>query len=408
MVKIFKTIMALLVATAFTVPVLAQEEAPAEPAVAKLTYGENKWIDVHYLLQVQGNFAETWNDNKDDSHSYWSKGVMVRRSRIILKGQVAENVTFFMETDDFKIGANGNTENKANNVFTQDAYINYKISDAAQIAAGMILLPFMHHDRQSAVSLLGVDYNGAVIPFAGTTNVWRDTGVEVRGLLVDGLVDYRVGVFQGVPYNDGADGTGDPGDADYVPETPGDDINPYDELRYTGRVQINLGDPEAGFFYSGNYLGKKSILSFGGGVDYQNHAVRNEDGELDTYMAWTADVTVDRKIGDMVLALQGAYVNVTNQPGKVEEQNGYFVQAGLLVGNIQPVVKYMSWTSVDGTVDDDGEVEDEVKSSFAAGVNYFINGHNANIKAEYVQAIGEHNKDGKNAKAVNIQCQIFI
>ncbi|MCU0822990.1 MAG: hypothetical protein MUC95_11065, partial [Spirochaetes bacterium] len=291
-------------AVALSAPAFAQETTPP-PAVAKLTLGENLNIELHYLLQVQGNMAETWGAGTadDKEREYYSKDFQVRRSRIILKGQVAENLTFFMETDDIRIGNQGkgtsyagdsgtwtdsatteddshkHTASDKQGLFTQDAFLSYKVMDEFQVAAGQILLPFMHSNRASGAQIFGVDYNSAIIPLATTTNNWRDTGVEFRGLLMNGLIDYRAGIFQGVQ-------------SSFDATDRSKDINPNDSLRYCGRAQINLKDAESEFFYSENYLGKKDIISFGVGIDRQASLVRDDEGELADYMAWTADITV--------------------------------------------------------------------------------------------------------------------
>lgn len=407
-----------------------------DSAIAKLTFGENRWIEVHYLLQVQGYSQNIYDSDAGENESddaVWSKDCQLRRSRFILRGQVSKRISFFMETDDFKVGSQGpaqsysttETYNDSDDndefaiedekgLFTQDAYINYKIANELQIAVGMILLPFMHHNRQSAISLLGVDYNG-VVPLTGTTNVWRDTGIEIRGLLANttkekkGLIDYRIGVWRGPSERD----MGDPDTAG----TPNDDINPYSYPRYCGRVQINLLDPETGFFYSGNYLGKREIVSFGAGLDYQNHAVRNSNNNLKAYRAWTVDATIEYglKDDDIILALQGAYVNVKNKPTQdaasfVKIQYGYFCQAGLLFNKrIQPVGKYITWIKKDADVDPyTGKLGKNKKSYIIYGLNYYIDGHSANIKAEYQQPMKSDHKANSGEKKATLQCQIFL
>ena len=92
---------------------------------------------------------------------------------------------FFVETDIMKAwynaGAAGENEN---GIFFRMLISIIKLLDELQIAFGMILLPFTHHNRQSAVSLLGVDYNTFAVNVA-ETQVWRDYGVEFRGLLAN-------------------------------------------------------------------------------------------------------------------------------------------------------------------------------------------------------------------------------
>ena len=281
---IMKSINNLFVLTILFIIQMSMIVSAEETNITKLTFGENRWIAIHYLLQAQG-YSQNVYDNtvvpnelgipapleNESNDAIWSKRAKIRRSRIILKGQVAKNVTFFMETDDVLIK---NDQTGANNkIFTQDAFISYKFADEFQISAGLILLPFMHHNRQSAVSLLGVDYNILIVPLGSITNVWRDLGVEVRGLLIptlngkNGLIDYRIGAWQGKERE--LWGTKDYSEDAYPSN---DDVNPNNDIRYCGRIQINLLDPESGFFYSGNYLGKKKIVSFGGGLDYQRHA----------------------------------------------------------------------------------------------------------------------------------------
>lgn len=398
MLRFFKTFVV------FTAVIIAVPAFAGDDGMAKFTFGDNKWVTLHYLLQVQGYTQNTYEQGEGETDSVWSKGFQIRRSRIMLKGQAAENVTFFMETDDIMIGSQGpasrydNTDGSAESsdkdrvgVYTQDAYINYRIADELQIAVGMISLPFMHQSRQSSVSLLGIDYNTSVIPLDGTTNAYRDTGAEARGLVFGGKVDYRLGVWKAAAERD--------------MDNPGGSINPYDYPRYSGRIQINIMDPETGFFYSGNYLGKRNILSFGGGVDYQNHAVRS-GGDLEPYFAWTGDLTVDVKLGrGLAVTLQGAYVGSYNNPGENgNDEKAFFAQAGFLMFNvIQPVAGYQNLSVQNG--DDDGSDLDV--SCVTGGVNYFIDGHNANIKLECRYPLGE-NKSASGEKKGTIQCQIFI
>ncbi len=414
-------LMAILMAACFVMPAMAQPAlaSGSDSGVAKLTYGPDKWIDLHLLFQMQYTNKYTWNpenvlDKSDpknplpipgtgetESDGVWASDFAPKRMRVMFNGQVAENLTFFVETDIY------NDSLERYSLFLQDAYFNYKVADELQIAFGMILLPFMHHNRQSAVSLLGVNYNTAAVNIAEST-VWRDYGVEFRGLLANKMIDYRIGVFDGIERKvDKAVGSSD-------------DINPKGLPRVTGRVQVNFMDAEDGFFYSGNYLGKKKIVSLGGGIDYMRDA-REISGSVKDYLGWTVDLTVDYPINPtMVLAFQAAYVQLSNRPGSVsisgvtglsmpEDETGYFAQLGLLINNtFQPVLKYSAWVFEDAAGGDDATLR-----YLTLGLNYFINGHNANIKMEYQMPIGNvasglKQADIPNQQVFTIQAQLFI
>ncbi|NMB65211.1 MAG: hypothetical protein GYA16_10130 [Spirochaetes bacterium] len=190
-------------------------------------------------------------------------------------------------------------------------------------------------------------------------------------------------------------------------------VNKNDMPRYTGRIQVNLKDAEEGFFYSGNYLGKKSIISFGMGLDYQQDAYATVDStKAKDYTAWTVDVYFDHPVAaNNVLTLQGAYVDVKNTPFSsvtdgvntyfLEKMKMYFAEGGFLInGTWQPVARYYYKKVEVGGVD--GKI-----SEVAGGLNYYIKGHNANIKVEYAQQLKDETDDFKN-KQITVQCQIFI
>ncbi len=398
----------LLICAFSAIPLFAEEKD-----LLKLSYGDDKWIALHCLLQTQIYSQNEYNSARGESESdaVWSKGFQVRRSRIILNGQVTKEIGFFIQTDDLLIGNQGKGSNYAstnsyhttqngvqvNNVkdtkgvYTQDAFINYRLSDAFEVTVGLMTIPFMHHNMESAASLLCVDYNSTVISPGSISNEWRDTGLLFRSLLQKKIFDLRFGIFRGQP-------------RDYKgTDTTSDDVNPGSAPRFSGRVQLNFAEPETGFFYSGNYLGRKNVISLGGGIDAQSNAARIQ-GDLSDYFSWAVDLTLDHKINeDTVVTFQGGYLYANNKPGaSVDKQQGFFAQAGILLGKVQPVMKYQFW-------DGDNPTANNIKSSYLnAGLNYFIRGQNANIKMEYQHPIGKDHKNLSGEKKATIQFQIFL
>ena len=110
--------------------------------VAKFTFGKHRWVTLHYLLQVQGYSENVYDSSagETEGNEVWSRGFEIRRSRLILKGQVAKNISFFMQTDDIRVGNQGPGEQYDSDtalkdkkgVYTQDAFINYKVADELQ------------------------------------------------------------------------------------------------------------------------------------------------------------------------------------------------------------------------------------------------------------------------------------
>ena len=131
--KILKIFLTAIIALMIVMPSFAAEMEKKGSHVVKFSFGENMWLGLHYLLQARADFVE------ETSGESWGKNFYLRRSRIILKGQITDYISFFMETDDFNIGKGGNSTSGANNIFTQDAFITFKIVDEFKISGGLIL-----------------------------------------------------------------------------------------------------------------------------------------------------------------------------------------------------------------------------------------------------------------------------
>ena len=332
-------------------------------------------------------------------------------------GKASERVTFFIETDNPNVGKNGNW---AGRMFIQDAYVEYDVHDALQIAGGMLLVPFSHHGMQGATSLLGLDYHTGLIRYpTGSNFVWRDGGVMLRGMPFGDVLEYRVGLFNGVH-----------GDAAAVDQTvtdasgavtaqwqeDSDPRNPGDAPRVAGRLTLNLFDPEGGpgvggMFYDGIYLkdsprgltSPKTVVAFGASIDWQNNVnvewknapasgVRGVRDRSD-YLAVAGDVFWDVPVGPRgLMSLNGqvnfyrydhgdrrtanAYYNGAASAGRLYTGWGISSEAGFRYDFIQPLVRFDRYQSTEAT----GDLGDY--TAVAGGLNTWLSGHATSLKIE--------------------------
>ncbi len=116
----------------------------------------------------------------------------------------------------------------------------------------------------------------------------RDLGFQLRGLLVDKHLEYRVGIWQGQRNAALAAVMGPPA----VPGVQG----ARNFFRTAARLQINIFDPETGYYYGGTYLGAKKILSVGGSYDFQSD-----------YKSYSVDGFLDMPLGPGVVTAQVDY-----------------------------------------------------------------------------------------------------
>lgn len=323
-----------------------------------------------------------------------SYNLFVRRTRLLVGGTLFGKFEYFFDTDAPNLfratdapGAGTGTGEKTNRgIGVQDVLVTYKAyEDYFKIDAGYMLVPGSHNALQGAGTLYGLDYFQNTFRHASVFNsagdVGRDTGVEARGLVADGHLEYRLGVFQGYRR----------------PATAEDPVS-RNMFRVAGRVQINFLDPETAFFYAGSYLGTKRILSVGAAYDTQNSyhhwAV---DGFLDLPLgpgALTAQVNFNKWNGGDLLppAAMAATGPLPNQTAIVAEA-GYRFEAVKL----SPILRFERLNIVNGGTDE---------NRYGAGLAFWPYAHNVNLKAFYQRVEPTPNLDGYNQ--FNLQWQLYF
>ncbi len=333
-------------------------------------------IKVGFLAQAQGQAVQEQTTAEQDANPsydrHWDRQLFLRRLRVIVGGDIANNTTFFFESDAPNLGKVDDTGTKASKVqmYVQDAQIQQAVVPEFNVIAGLQLVGITRNGLQSAGSLMALDYGA--YQFVTSTPldnvVGRDLGVNFRGFVADERLEYRAGVFSGAT------------------------TNLYSPLRTTVRLNYSFEDREKGFFYTGTTLGKGNILSLGGGVDAQG-----------SYHAFALDGFMDRPLGQMgsltlslgVSLLDGGGSNSdpTYFTGTIPKQTIFFMETGYFFKewDLQPYVRIES-ESVDATVLAQVEatpstldLENNLRSSsrYGFGLNYFLSGHSANVKVYY-------------------------
>jgi hypothetical protein len=274
----------------------------------------------------------------------------VRRLRLLFGGQVAKNVTFFVETDAPNLGKTlSSSKNITPSVIVQDAYGEFKAADAFSLDAGLMFVPFSRNSLQSASALLPIDYGPYTFTQSGPTqsSTGRDTGFQAKGYVLGDHLEYRVGAFQGVR-----------------------DARAHNAFRYVGRVQYDVFDTETGFFYTGTYLRQKKILALGAAFDAQKD-----------YRGYDADAFADFPLGPGAVTGQIDFNRFDGGAilGTLPRQNDLLVELGYLIQALKltPLVQFVHRDVVNASTGDERRT--------SVGVNYWWAGHNANVRAAYTR-----------------------
>lgn len=359
----------------------------ATPAQAvKLEAAPDYFVDLKLLAQP---WMQLTNDPTAKSGTPdLTTDFFMRRTRIILAGQVSKWVSFFAETDTPNWGKGGDWTKP--DFIIQDAFVTFNVHEAFLIDVGMILPPFVHQTRQGATSLHTLDYHTDVIKFP-VGKGWRDAGIEFRGLLVNKKIDYRVSI------TNGAAGTED------------------DIPRFSGRVAYNFMDAEEAFFYGGTYLGAKKILSIGAGFDVQPDGVFTEiaapagspEGtaatkDFGTYFAFGGDVFWDLPLkgGNRVSGqVDFVYYGGDKNPN---QGMGLLFDIGYAIGVWEPIIA-VDWFKPK----DASEFKDQFLGAHI-GLAWWLQGHNANVKLDLALLKHAGRDFGDASRVLTVQTQLMF
>jgi hypothetical protein len=192
-------------AVALTAPVRAQLTISGEDASVK--------------LGILGQFWGDW--NQDPASGGYSQNLFIRRIRLMASGTIGDNISFFVETDDPKLGM---TPKALNSGFViQDAFVEWKVAKALRFDGGLMVVPFSRNALQSAASYYTIDVSSLTTVNNASTqsSALRDTGFEANGFFFDDHLQYRTGIFGGER-----------------------DANGRDSLRTAGYLQYDLFERE--------------------------------------------------------------------------------------------------------------------------------------------------------------------
>jgi hypothetical protein len=345
--------------------------APVVGQVPRLSIDDDTWLQLRFLGQVQVEAAERGAGVERDQ---WSYDFFTRRARIMATGSVHPKVRFFFSTDVPNTGREG----VQNSLVWNDGFIDVQLDPALNIAVGRILAPFSPDVRASAATLLGIDYNLALIktPTPVDRAFWRDDGIEARGVLGGGRLEYRGGVFKGV-------------------RSPENNL-----LRTTGMAMLNLGDAQPGWFYNPNSLGTLDILSVGAGLD----RIPNGTAGMENSLAWNVFALADQPLGAGRVNAMASY---SHWDGPAWAGGFEGITAGIQVGYLFPATAGGGrWQPVVRLQRQDNPDADFTLNTVNLGINYLLKGHAINWKLDV--ALNDRRVQGETANAIRLQTQVLF
>jgi hypothetical protein len=351
-----------------SVPALAQDTSPL-PAVS-------------VGAGMRTSFSHTQFDEPEGVPDFdgTSDRLFLDSARIYFSGSASKTIKFMFNTE-----YNG----ASNDVEILDAAAQFVFSPGFNIWAGRFLPPsdranlygpyYAHHWN---VFQDGVQ-DGYPFIFQGRAN-----GVMYWGQY--GIVKVSAGVFDGPSLDIGGAGG---------------------DLLTAGRVQVDLWDPEAGYYLNGTYYGDKNLLAIGFAAQAQGDGDPDND---DSHTAMSADFLLEKKVGMggafTVEAEWARYSRLGGYPspaGPYETNDGAYVLGSYLFpamsgpGRFEVLGKFAVARFITPTDLD----EDEKQTTTEVNLNYLIRQFNARVMIFY-QDTRFHVSDFANSWKVGVGLQV--
>lgn len=341
--------------------------SPSAQAGPTIPFNNESYLTFTYSAQVWGqNRGYT---SATDSGS--TSDFFLRRDRLTFNGQVNDYVGFYSQLEAGNDGKGGDVDKS---VYFRDAYVTLDYTDPVRFIVGRFKNTFSRENLEDCFGPLTLDRAEwlAYTPWGGT----RDTGAAVWGNLADGKFQYRLMVANGR-------------EGDNVPKK-----NP----RFTARVHWSFFDPEAGYGYSGTYLGTKKVLTVGIAQDYQKDVAYGDflsKNNPQDYKASTVDFFYEQPFSSGTYTLSGAVMsyktgNAINAasvdpllPQNSELSGGYLKGGYMLPGKIgMGRLQFFARHEKSDYHLTSGYSDRKWNS---VGANYYIDGQNLKITGEFAK-----------------------
>jgi hypothetical protein len=358
-------------------PVVMIFTAIANEAQAIEVYKQGEvTLDVGVLGQIWAQSVQDAAPSGED----WSKDFAVKQLRLNAKGSITDWLKFGVNNDLNDFGDVDGKKGAAESTLT-DAFLTFGAGTGFKLNAGKFRAPFSRYSLNDSYTTYPLPH----APFAADSKLasgaagYRMIGAAGWGLIAN-TVRYNLAVADGTP--SGLNGENDS----------------RDSLQYIARAEVNLAGEDKSYVHAQEWLGEKTLVTLGAGYTTKRYDRQVGTGFSDaTYSAWTADVFAELPMAEgSAITAESGYYHYDKDTLSNPKSKAWYVQAGFILpgemgpGRLQPVGRYEQ-------IDRDGADTDT--TSWAAGLNYYLKGHNAKVMLEYLVVNNENNADTFGATA---------
>jgi hypothetical protein len=266
----------------------------------------------------------------------------------------------------------------------QDAWIGWAPTgitgpNVVYLDAGLLLIPISRHLLESTTNFITADVHTDTFRGISATTFpgLRDTGVQLRGWVLDKKIGFRGGVYEGVRQI-GAPAAGTPA------------LNPNSLPQFAGFVNFDIiGSEEGGWLYGAYKWGKDPVDSIGGSGLYQQKVLFNAPTRtLSDQGLFSADAYVDLPMTEQAeLVFSGTVYFNRNGNNSPNTGIGFQSDLGYRYTFVAPYVSYEYFSAdkcdANLTTAQCAPVGSLDSRNFKAGLNFFFNKNLNHLMAEF-------------------------
>jgi|SRR4051812_8114599 hypothetical protein len=373
--------------------------APAAFATKVPIPVEGASLNVSVQVQTQAMITENGAPNGTDT----AYDVFVRRTRLLVNGDISQNFTYLLQIDNANFGKFGNFTGRA---IVQDAWVGWAPTgitggNVLYIDAGILLIPISRHFLVSTTNFITADAHTDEFRFpANPFPANRDTGIQLRGWWLDKKIGFRGGVYEGYAPVD-QNGTAQTAASTCTPAGTGC-ITPKRYPQFAGFVNFDvIGSEEGGWLYGAYKWAKDPVFSIGVSGVYQSQAIRNTainaGGNITDQKLASADIYLNLPQGEAAeLVVEATGYLSGNGTGNPNTGKGFFADIAYRFGFVAPYASYSYFQADDCPTDGslttaqlntcnagitgNGSVNSR---NFKAGLNFFFNKNLNHLNLEF-------------------------
>jgi hypothetical protein len=368
--------------------------APAALATKVPLPIEGASLNVSVQVQTEAMVTENGAPNGTDP----AYDIFVRRTRLLVNGDFSQNFTYLIQVDNANFGKFGNFTGRA---IVQDAWVGWAPlgqtgGTVFYVDAGLLLIPISRHLLTSTTNFITADVHTDEFRFPGNGfPALRDTGVQLRGWLLDKKVGFRGGVYEG--YTPAVQGL----TASCITATTNTCITPKRNPQVAGFINFDLiGSEEGGWLYGDYKWAKSPTLSVGFSGVYQSLAIRNTttgvgtatNPNLTDQKLASADIYLNlpqTEAAELVVSAVG-YLNGYGD-GNPNTGKGFFADVGYRFGPVAPYVSFSYFQADDcpsgltGTAATTcaASIQTANSRNWKGGLNFFFNKNLNHLNLEF-------------------------